>query len=302
MITESMINKSIDHYTRTAEIQDELIAFFTQNGRWCGDRRNWRKSFSKRAAYLMHHAVLPPCRRTAWNDKGEPILLTSFHWRRRRPVAIPWFEVCGDIKIKSLDSITAMNLSSVAGYFYSSTDSDVCLPNLKWVGGDFDLHETLKLHVPVLTYVGGSLMICEPDLPSLETVGKRFWVCWASELRFPNLRYVGGSLEVEGAASVFLPVLEWVGFSLTLCHLTTVFSAPRLEAVGASLHAGSARIFHAARLKSVGDALFTESAMDYYQPDFDGSLHWEMHPDARSRWKMRELARLLTRAQAPIEI
>ena len=251
---------------------------------------------------MMAQAHLPRSRRTALNDQGEPILLTSFFWRRRRPVTIPWFEVRGAISIRGIGAITATNLHSVAGYIFSRTTSTVDLPNLKSVGGDLDLRATLKLHVPALTEVGGSLMVSEPNLPCLETIGKRLWGYWGGCLRLPNLRHVGGSFEVEGAASVFLPVLQWVGFDLKVSYLTTVFSAPRLEAVGATLAASSAKVIHAAKLESVGDALYTESAMNYYQPDFDGSLHWEMHPDARARWQMRERVRQALKALPPIEI
>jgi len=210
--------------------------------------------------------------------------------------------VRGAVTIKSFESITAKNLRSVWGYFYSSTEEEVNLHNLKYVGGDFDIR-SLQLRVRNLAIVGGSLMVCEPDLPNLESVGKRFWVSWASELRVPYLRYVAGSLEVEGAESVFLPALQWVGFDLKVCYLTTVFSAPMLEAVGGTLEARSAKVFHAARLESVGDALYTESAMDYYRPDFDdGSLHWEMHPDARARWQRRDMVRHAMRVQLPMEI
>jgi hypothetical protein len=302
MIPEILIAKAIDHYSRTGEIQDALIPFFTQNGRWFGNRRNWRKSISKRAAVVMAKAFLPSYRRTALNVQGEPILLTSFRWRRRRPVTIPWFEVRGAVSINSLKSIKAPNLRSVAGDFYSYTNSSVCLPNLTWVGGDFDLHGTRELHAPALAEIGGSLMVFEPDLPSLRAVGKRFWVHWARDLRLPCLRHVGGSFEVNGAASVFVPALEWVGFSLRLCYLTTVFSAPRLKAVGGSLEAGSARVFHAARLESVGGELYTESAPDYYRPDFDGSLDWVMHPDARARWRARECVRRALRALPSMDI
>ena len=257
---------------------------------------------SKRSARLMAKAFLHSSRRTALNTQGEPILLTSFYWRRRGPVTILWSEVRGAVTIKSFESITAKNLRSVWGYFYSSTEEEVNLHNLKYVGGDFDIR-SLQLRVRNLAVVGGSLMVCEPDLPNLESIGKRFWVSWASELRVPNLRYVAGSLEVEGAESVFLPALQWVGFDLKVCYLTTVFSAPMLEAVGGTLEARSAKVFHAARLESVGDALYTESAMDYYQPDFDdGSLHWEMHPDARTRWLLRERVRHALGAQHPLDI
>lgn len=256
---------------------------------------------SKRAAILMAKAFLPSCRRTALNTRGEPILLTSFRWRRRRSVTLPWFEVRGAVSIKSLESITAPNLQTVSGYFYSSTEEEVNLHNLKYVGGDFDIR-SLQLRVRNLAVVGGSLMVCEPDLPRLNSVGKRLWVCWASDLRLPSLRHVGGSFEVEGADSVFLPALQWVGFDLKVCDLTTVFSVPMLEAVGGTLEARSAKVFHAARLESVGDALYSESAMDYYKPEFEGTLHWEMHPDARARWLRREMVRHAMRIQLPMDI
>jgi hypothetical protein len=303
MTTERIIVQAIDHYTRTGEIQDTLVPYFTQNGRWFGNRRNWRKSMSKRAAILMANAFLHSSRRTALNTRGEPILLTSFRWRRRRSVTIPWYEVRGAVSIKSLESITAPNLRAVSGDFYSCTDEEVNLPNLTSIGGDLDMHETLNLHAPVLAEVGGGLFVAEPDLPRLNSVGKRLWVCWGSDLRLPCLRHVGGSFEVEGADRVFLPALQWVGFDLKVCYLTTVFSAPMLEAVGGTLEARSAKVFHAARLESVGDALFTESAMAYYRPDFDdGSLHWEMHPDARTRWQMREKVSHALGAQPPLDI
>lgn len=288
---EQLILDSIDHFSRTAEIQEVLIPYFNQGGRWVGDCRNWTRPTYRIASALMRHAVLPERRRSAVNAQGEPILLTSFHWKKRRDVVIPWFEVRGSIKIRSLEAISAPNLRTVGGYFYSCTDAEVGLPNLLRVGGDFDCQGTLKLQVPKLTEVGGSLMAIECDLPNLETVGNRLWGYWTTPLLVPKLRSVGGSFEIEGAGSVIAPALEWVCFDLSLSHITTVFSANKLVEVGGSLDARSARIFHAAALKSVGDHLSTESAPDFYRPDFDASLFWEMHPDARARWELREAVR-----------
>lgn len=287
-MTEQTIITFIDHFARTGEIKDALVPFFRQTGHWVGDCRNWTKSTYRLASSIMHSAVLPEWRRTAVNSQGEPILLTSFHWKKRRDVEIRWHEVRGSIRIKSLEAVSAPNLKTVDGYFYSCTDANVSLPNLVSVGGDFDFQGTLNLHVPKLTSVGGSLMVIECELPNLETVGNRLWGFWSGPLHVPMLRTVGGSFEIEGAESLIAPALEWVCFDLSLSYITTEFSANRLVEVGGSLDARSARIFHAAALKSVGDNLNTESAPDFYRPDFDDLLFWEMHPDAKARWQMRE--------------
>ncbi len=301
-MNEHLILESINHYARTGEIQDALIPFFRQSGRWVGDCRNWTKSTYKSASSIMHQAFLPEIRRTTKTDLGERILLTSLVWKKRRDLEIPWYEVRGAIKIKSLEAVSAPNLRIVGGYFYSCTDANVSLPRLVSVGGDFDFQGTQKLHVPNLASVGGSLMAIECDLPSLETVGNRLWGYWTGTLRVPKLRSVGGSFEIEGAESVIAPELKWVCFDLNLSYITTVFSANRLVEVGGSLDARSARIFHAASLESVGDNLNTEAAPDFYRPDFDDLLFWEMHPEARARWEMREAVRKRMRDLPPMSI
>ena len=209
---------SIEHYSRTGEILDDLLPYFRQSGRWVGDCRNWPKTTYRMASAVMHSAVLAESRRTAVNDQGEPILRTSFHWRKRRDVEIPWFEIAGSIKVKSLETISAPNLRSVGGYIFSCSDSEVCLPNLLRVGGDLDFQGTRKLHVPQLTEVGGSLLVIECDLPNLEMVGNRFWGIWTGPLFVPKLRSVGGSFEIGMAESVIAPALEWVCFDIVVAR------------------------------------------------------------------------------------
>ena len=299
--SEATIQKAIHHYSTTGVILDILIPYYTQQGRWCGDRRNWRSSFSKKAALIMSKSILPSCRRIRICE-CESILLTSFHWRRKRLAIIPWAEVRGSIVIRSLESITARYLRSVSGDFYSRSISDVFLPRLTSVGGDMDLHETVKLYAPALAEVHGSLMVCDPNLPLLQSVGKRFWVPWSSNLHLPTLRFVGGDFDVAGSNSVIVPSLQWVGFSILLCYLTRIFSAPMLREVGGSLYASKAKVIHAAKLESVGDTLYTQSAIDYYKPVFARVFHWEMHPDAEYRWKMREAVRLANRLQVAFDV
>ena len=293
---------SIEHYSRTGEILDDLLPYFRQSGRWVGDCRNWPKTTYRMASAVMHSAVLAESRRTAVNDQGEPILRTSFHWRKRRDVEIPWFEIAGSIKVKSLETISAPNLRSVGGYIFSCSDSEVCLPNLLRVGGDLDFQGTRKLHVPQLTEVGGSLLVIECDLPNLEMVGNRFWGIWTGPLFVPKLRSVGGSFEIGMAESVIAPALEWVCFDIVITYCTTTFVVNRLVEVGGSLHAGSAIIFRAAALRHVGDALYTNSAPDFYRPEFEDLVLVEMHPDAERLWKMRAAVSKLMGDQPTMEI
>ena len=301
MITEEVALTAINHYARTGEIQDVLAPFFRQSGRWVGDCRNWTKPTYRMASSIMHGAVLPENRRTAVNELGEPVLLTSFVWRKRRDVEIRWFEVRGSIRIRSLEAVSAPNLRTVDGYIYSCTDDKVGLPCLVSVGGDLDFQCTPNLHVPKLKSVGGSLMVVGCNLPCLETVGNRFWGYWRGPLHLPNLRSVGGSFEIEGSERVIAPALQWVCYDLYLLF-STVFCANKLAEVGGSLDARSARVFQAAALQAVGDSLNTEAAPDYYRPDFEKLVQWDKHPDAKSRWERREAVKRAMRSQQPLDI
>ena len=301
MITEEIALTAINQYARSGEIQDVLVPFFRQTGRWVGDCRNWTKSTYRMASSIMHGAVLPENRRTAVNELGEPVLLTSFVWRKRRDVEIRWFEVRGSIRIRSLEAVSAPNLRTIDGYIYSCTDDKVGFPSLVSVGGDLDFQTTSNLHVPKLTSVGGSLMVVGCDLPCLENVGNRLWGYWPGPLHLPKLRSVGGSFEIEGAEKVIAPALEWVCYDLSLLF-TTVFCANSLAEVGGSLDARSARTFHAAALRSVGDSLNTEAAPDFYRHDFEELVQWDMHPDAKSRWERREAVKRAMRSQQPLDI
>ncbi|MEI6608006.1 MAG: hypothetical protein WCP35_22110 [Verrucomicrobiota bacterium] len=301
MITEEIALAAINHYARTGEIQSVLVPFFRQTGRWVGDCRNWTKSTYRLASSIMHSAVLPEGRRTAVNDHGETILLTSFHWKKRRDVEIRWFEVRGSIRIRSLEAVSAPNLRIVDGYIYSCTDNKVGLPSLVSVGGDLDFQTTPNLHVPKLASVGGSLMAIGCDLPCLETVGNRLWGYWRGTLYLPKLRSVGGSFQIEGTEKVIAPALEWVCYDLNLSFIT-VFCANRLAEVGGALDARSASTFHAASLQSVGDNLNTEAALDFYRPDFEDLVDWDMHPDAKSRWELREAVKRAMRSQQSMGI
>ena len=303
MITEEEVAlTAINHYARTGEIQDVLVPFFRQTGRWVGDCRHWSKSTFRLASSIMHGAVLPEGRRIEVNAQGEAILCTSFHWRKRRDVEIPWFEVRGSIRIKSLETISAKNLRLVGGDCYSCTDEEVNFPNLQRVGGDFDFQSTVRLHAPCLIEVEGSLMANQFDMPNLESVGNRFSGYWSGDLILPKLRQVGGSLDIAGPEKLVAAALRWVCYDILLSYTTTVFCANMLEEVGGSLDARFVRIFRAPALQSVGDSLHTESDPDFYRPNFEDMVDWDMHPEAEARWKLREAVRQAMREQPSMQI
>lgn len=143
----------------------------------------------------------------------------------------------------------------------------------------------------MLTAVGGSLLVIECDLPNLETVGNRFWGWWSNSLHLPKLRSVGGSFKIQGAIRVVVPVLERVFYDLILSCVTTEFRANRLAEVGGSFDAPAASVFRAAALRHVGETLNTQSAADYYRPEFEDLVRWAAHPDAELRWIMRGVVR-----------
>ena len=302
MITEEAALNAITHYAGTGEIQDVLVPYFRQTGRWVGDCRHWSKSTFRLASSILHQTVLPEVRRTTVNAQGEAVLCTSFHWRKRRDVEIPWFEVRGAIRIKSLEAISATNLRSVGGDCYSCTDGEVNFPNLQRVGGDFDFQSTVRLHAPCLIEVEGSLMANHFDMPNIESVGNRFSGCWSGDLYLLKLRQVGGSLDIAGPERIIAPVLKWVYYDIILSYATTVFCANMLEEVGGTLDARYASVFQAAALRDVGDSLHTEAAPDFYRPDFEDLVYWDMHPEAKSRWKLRESVKRAMRSQQSMDI
>ncbi|MEI6607650.1 MAG: hypothetical protein WCP35_20285, partial [Verrucomicrobiota bacterium] len=57
MITEEVVLNAITHYAGTGEIQDVLVPYFRQTGRWVGDCRHWTKSTYRLASSIMHGAV-----------------------------------------------------------------------------------------------------------------------------------------------------------------------------------------------------------------------------------------------------
>ena len=290
------------NYSLTGNIPNLLVPFFQQDGCWIGDKRIWRRSDYLRIRSYMKRALLPAGRRTTVNHLGENILLTSFVWKSQGPVEIFWHQIKGSIRVKSNASITAKNLRVVGRHFYATTTSDLDLPNLQQVEGDFEVMKTWKLHAPRLLSVGGSVLVADFNLTRLESVGKRLWSRGTRNVDAPNLRTVGGSLDAHGSKTFVAPVLESVGRNLMVSDGMAAYRATKLRTLGASLEAQDATVFIAPKLRTVRGNLNTASAADFYHPDLRVGQNWKMHPNAEVRLKMRLAAKRLLKALPSLEI
>jgi len=277
---ESEILKAAELFSRTGEIQDKLIPYFDQNGRWHGDRRNWRKSIFKTMRRHMKAALLPSERRTKLNGHGKPILLTSFVVNTKSPVGIPWHRVIGSIKIKSAVSIAAPILREVGGHFHTTTSLAVHLPRLRVVKGDFDAPWTWHLQIPQLQTVGGSLQVIDFNAPSLESVGNRLCMRWTQHACAPSLKSVGGNLFADDASFFAALCLQVVGRRLE-ADLAVIFRASKLQTVGLSLLATSAIHFVAPVLGYIGGDLIASVAIHFHNPGIKVRGKWSSHPKAR---------------------
>jgi len=279
---ESAILNATEHFSRTGEIQDLLVPHFDQYGRWRGDRRCWRRSTFKTARRRMKRALLEPGRRSAFNRRGQPILLTSFVLNGDHPVKLPWHEVRGSITIKGNASISAPNLTRIKGHFHSTSTASIDLSALRFVGGDLDAIFTWNLHIPRLQSVGGSLRQNGSCAPSLEFVGNRFFIRWSISVCVPCLRSVGGHLSATDANYFSAPCLKTVKGRLEVDYAVT-FRASELRTVGLSLSAPDATAFFAPALQHVGGDLITFSAREFHSPDMKVGGVWYMHSKARRR-------------------
>lgn len=275
---QSEILIAAQHFSRTGEIQDKLIPYFDQNGRWHGDRRRWRKSIFKTVRRRMRRALLLSDRRIS-NGHGKPVLFTSAVVSTKTPVEIPWREVMGSMKIKSAVSVAAPLLRKVGGHLHT-TSPEVHLSGLRIVKGGFDALSAWNLQIPQHQSVGGSLQVIDFNAPSLESVGNCLFMRWTQHAYTPSLRSVGGSLCATDATFFAAPCLKVVGRRLE-ADVAVVFRASRLRTVGMSLEATSATVFVAPFLGYVGGDLIASAAIHLHNPSIKVCGEWRTHLEAR---------------------
>ncbi|MCP5543861.1 MAG: hypothetical protein H7A49_08135 [Akkermansiaceae bacterium] len=289
-MNELEILKLTKRYALTGEIPDDLISFFSQDGRWLGDRRSWRRSTYVIALKRMRHAVLPAARRTARCRSGQR-LLTSLVLRNRRPVVIPYCEVAGSIHVSADVTISAPHLRSVGRHFNTSTTALVDLPQLLRVGGDFHARASCELNARRLQRVDGDMGITGYDFPVLQVVGGRLSIGWGCRIQTPHLRSVGGTLQACAVSSFEAPLLQTVGGDLITASLTLVVAVPVLESIGGSLLVDWTEVIVAPRLTRVGGSIHSSHADRFIGGKIMIGGEWKAHPRALLQWRANEAAK-----------
>jgi len=287
---ESGILKLTQQFEITGHIPDALIPYFAQDGRWIGDRRNWRRGVWHAAAKRMRRAILPATRRTSRTRTGR-ILLTSYVWREEYPALITYCEVMGSIDVPTKAKIHAPNLRAIGGSLHTLTGAAVNLPQLRRVGGDL-FAPSCNLRAPRLKSVGGNMMVPEYGFPFLQTVGGNLVLKWPSgEISAPKLAYVGGSLKMRLIRSFRAPVLHGIGQDLIIWGLIKRISVPVLETIRGTMMADQAAEIVAHRLKSVGGSIYSRDAKRFFRGNLIVGGKWHTHPEAIPWWRVNEVAK-----------
>ncbi len=183
-----------------------------------------------------------------------------------------------------------MALRLIGGHFDGRTEHRIDLPNLVYVGGNFETPEAFSLHAPRLRIVRGRLKVAGTVPPKLESVGGSLSTFGCFEFKAPRLEFVGGALIPHKAKSVDAPFLEAVGGGFLLGDTTKRIRTPKLQAVGDDFYAGSAELIYAYRLRTVGGDLDTRSDPRYYHPAIRVTGEWYCNSDAIHYWIARTKA------------
>jgi len=289
--------KHTKQYESTGIINDSLIQFFDQKGKWLGDKATWRHPIWVTSRRRMRDAVLPSPRRTRRCRSGT-ILLTSFHWRNRAPVSMTHCGVDGSFVVVANTIIHAPSLRHVGRHFYTRSEKVAYLPNLISVESHFNAPNCFRLQAPRLRRVGGNVLVMGNVLPKLETVGGRYAIRWAFAFHAPKLVHVGGSLYPHKATEIIAPILEAVGGDFLTTHPAKKIHAPKLSSVEGSFLAGSVEEIDIPKLRSVGGDFDTRSAEGFYTSYIDVGGEWIAYPGAKEEWQRRHAARMAMRRES----
>ena len=261
-------------FKSTGEIQDALLVFFDQHGKWFNQLYS---SFDHSSGNLPKQ-VVPRNRLVKTTEDGRKILLSSFRSNSKKPIEMDYHYVMGVIEALDTTEFRAPNLISVDGGM--SIEAEVIyVPSLEKVNGMLVAGTVTNFDVPNLRRIDGTLNLGEAQVinaPKLETVVDDLEAPSAINLYAPCLKRVGAMnlmdarilclqslkkadrIDAECAIVFFAPELEIVADGLTVVNALD-FHAPRLQKVGL-LFASSAINFHAPNLKTVEESLDVRSA------------------------------------------
>lgn len=285
-LTESEIRDLTQQFVRRREIDDALVPYFNQRGKWIGDGFAWPYHVWFSAKLAMQGAWLEPSRRVRRCRAGT-VLRTSYVWTAGSPLVIRFAGLEGSLLMTSNTSMDAPHLQRLGGHLITETKARIDLPVLTDVGGHFDAPACDDLNASQLARVGGRVRVNRRALPALVTVMGDYQIRWAFDIDAPHLRQVGGSWILHKCTSINAPKLESVGANLLTGVTTRMLNLPCLRMVGGDLLAGAAEEIRAPWLRSVGGTLDTQSASDYYHPKIHCGK-WHCHPDAMRSWNLRE--------------
>jgi len=271
------ILKHINYHHSTGTINDALIPFFDQDGRWRGDQILSKSSILPSKFSSIRKAFLPFSRRTRASRHGT-VLRTSFYWRGDETLKISYSRIDGSMLIPNNAFIHANELGSIGGHFVTNSSHRIQLPNLTVVGGDFEATQCLGLDAPQLCSIAGNVAISANIPESLKTVGGNLRVFWSLSLVAPRLQYVGKSFNTHHCTTLVLPALDEVGALIT--QTEGKVDAPKLHTVRGDFLAASSRIIRAPSLRSVIGNIDSSSAKDFYNPALTVRGQWQLYPGA----------------------
>jgi hypothetical protein len=288
----------INTYAATGHIDDALIPFYDQKGRWRGDSIKWQMPVSDSDLKMIQESHLDESRRIFQTDDG-PVLLTSFYWHSSNAVTLTHIEIKGSVMITQNAFVHAAILRRVGGHFIANakTDRRIYLPSLQSVGGDFSVMRGFQLLAPRLGEVGGNLMVAGYIPPALMSVGGRLNVYNISKLEAEKLEFVGGCLTASKAEIVKFPLLTTIGGSC-LMDAAWIFHAPLLESIGGDFLAFNVTNIWVRRLRQIGGDMDTRSAKGFYHPAIKFGGNWMICSGAVDTWVAAEQAKEILRSRS----
>lgn len=300
-LTESELRDLTQQFVRKRVIDDALVPYFDQRGKWIGDRIAWpyhvwfSGKLAMQGAWLEHSRRVRRCR-------AGTVLRTSYVWTTRSPLMIRFAEVEGSLLMSSNTCLDAPHLRRLGGHLSTATKDRIHLPVLTDVGGNFDAPASADVDASQLARVGGRVRVYRRAPPGLVTVMGDYQIRWSYDIEAPHLVHVGGSIHPHKCTSIRAPKLECVGADLLTGITTSMLHLPCLRTVGGDWLAGAVREIHAPLLRSVGGTLDTRSASEYYHSSIRCGTQWHCHPDAKHSWLLREAIKNALRVDPSLEI
>ena len=190
---QTELHKHIQKFAATGIIDDALIPYYDQHGRWRGDTIKWMIPIGRSIRKMIRASILPESRRVMY-DKMGPVLRTSFYWTGTNPLTLVYSEIHGSLVVTSHASVHGVNLRRVGGHLIAQTNRRIYLPQLREVNGSFKALKGFLLRAPRLRVVGRNLILAGYVPPLLESVGGIFCSYWTFGFESSRLRHVGGSL------------------------------------------------------------------------------------------------------------